>query len=151
MRRIVYAMHFRGQAARAGMDSKTLRATSTATSCTVTTLIKPSGLDTDIRPSDGDLAFFESELHLAGEDSFQEDGFISFGDESQHVLRFSTVANGHFTSSPEPGSITGTANWKIEGGSGQFAGASGFISSTFVLTESGDLNDIQSGLIFLPD
>ena len=47
--------------------------------------------------------------------------------------------------------MAGTVSWKIEGGSGQFAHAQGFITSNFLLTESGDLSDYQSGLIFLPE
>ena len=151
MRQIVYTMHFRGQAVPAGTDPKVLRATTSATSCTVTTKIELSGLNTEVKASEGELAFLESQLHLVGPDSFREDGSITFGEDAEHILQFSTIGEGHFTSSPEPGTIAGTASWRIEGGKGQFARASGFITSTFVLTQSGDLSDVQSGLIFLPD
>lgn len=151
MRQLVYAMHFRGQAARTGGDPKALRATSSATSCTVNTTIRPSGLDAELTAADGDLAFFESELRITGPDCFEESGFITFGDEADHVLRFSTLGQGHLTSGVAPGTMAGTVSWKVEGGAGQFARAQGFITSTFLLTDSGDLSDYHSGLILLPD
>mgnify|MGYP001164784312 CR=1 FL=1 len=151
MRQIVYTMHFRGQAAPTAIDPKVLRATSSATSCTVSTTIRTSGLATDVKAGEGDLAFFESEMRLTGPDSFEETGTISFGDETDHLLHFSTLGHGHLTPSLEPGTMAGTISWKVEGGAGQFAGARGLTTSTFVLTDSGDLSDFHSGLIFLPD
>jgi len=97
------------------------------------------------------LAFLESALRITGPDSFQEDGTIAFGDDSEHLLRFSTLGHGYFERSVEPGILAGTASWKVDGGQGQFAAASGYISSTFTVSESGELNDVHCGLIFLPD
>ena len=151
MRQLVYAMHFRGQAAKAATDPMVLRATSSATSCIVNTTIKESGLDAELKPAEGDLAFLESELRITSPDSFEQSGVITFGDETDHVLRFSTVGKGHFTSDMAPGVMAGTVSWKVQGGEGQFARAQGFITSTFLLTESGDLNDYHSGVIFLPE
>jgi hypothetical protein len=151
MRKILYVMHFIGRRSQASADSQSLRTTSSATSCLVSTMIQPGGLQTDLKASDGGMAFLESELHLTGSDSFREDGMIVFGEESEHVLRFSTVGQGHMEASPEDGTMAGTAVWKVEGGEGQFAAACGFISSTFTLTETGELSDFQSGLIMLPD
>ena len=150
MHRVTYTMHFRGQATSAGGDPKILKATSSATSSTVTTIISSAGLDTRVKPEDGQLVFFESEVRLTGPDSFEESGSITFGDDTDHLLRFSTIGRGHLAPNLEPGVMAGTVCWKIEGGEGQFAGAQGFITSTFLITESGDLNDYQSALIFLP-
>jgi hypothetical protein len=88
MRRILYTMQFKGRISQAVLDSKSLRTTGSATSCTVTTTVRPSGVEGDIRPSHGDLAFLDSELRVTGVDSFQEDGAIFFGDDSENVLRF---------------------------------------------------------------
>jgi hypothetical protein len=143
-------MHFRGQATRAGGNPKLLKATSSGTSSTVTTIISAAGLESHVKPEDGQLAFFESEVRLTGPDSFEESGTITLGDDGDHLLRFSTIGQGHLSPSLEPGIMAGTVSWKIEGGEGQFAGAQGFITSTFLITESGDLSDYQSALIFLP-
>lgn len=151
MRQLVYTMHFRGQAAPAAADPNVLRETSTATSCVVNTTIRESGLDSELKAAEGELAFLEAELHIISPGSFQQSGIITFGDETDHLLRFSTLDKGHFTSGIAPGLMAGTVSWKIEGGSGQFAHAQGFITSNFLLTESGDLSDYQSGLIFLPE
>ena len=151
MRTILYTMHFRGRISAASSDSKSLRTTGSATSCTITTTVLPSGVEADVRASEGDLAFLDSELRVTGSDSFQEDGIIAFGDDSEHLLRFSTIGEGHLTACLDPGTMAGTVICNINGGKGQFVAASGFINSTFTLTESGELNDHQSGLIFLPE
>src|SRR5713101_4258576 len=151
MRKILYTMRFRGQASPAAAESEVLRTTGSATSCVVSTIIRRVGMETDFGASEGDLAFFESELRVTGPDAFQEGGTITFGDDSEHVLRFSTVGDGHITSSLEPGTMAGTASWKVEGGEGQFASASGFITSSFTISDSGERTDFHCGLIFLPE
>ena len=150
MRQILYTMHFRGQTSLAANDSDVLRTTGSATSCVVSTVIRRSGVETDVHASDGDLAFIESELRVTGPDEFQEDGTISFGDANEHILRFSTVGQGHVTTGVEPGTMAGTASWKVDGGEGQFAAARGFISSAFTISDSGERSDFHCGLIFLP-
>jgi hypothetical protein len=108
-------------------------------------------MQTDLKASDGDLAFLDSKLRVTGPDVFQEEGTITFGDDSEHVLRFSTVGQGHVAPGHEPGSMAGTASWKVESGEGQFASARGFITSTFTISGSGERSDFQCGLIFLPE
>jgi hypothetical protein len=151
MRKIPYSMHFRGRISSAIENSKSLRTTSTAASCTIRTLVGPDGLEADIRGSQGELAFLESELRVTGPESFRERGTIAFGHQNEHVLRFSTLGEGHLHTGPEPGTMAGTVSWKIDGGDGQFASASGLISSTFTFTESGEISDFHCGLILLPD
>jgi hypothetical protein len=114
-------------------------------------MIRPSGVQADLQPSDGDLAFFESELRVTGPGGFQEDGTITIGEDSEHLLRFSTVGEGHLTADVEPGMMAGTASWKVDGGEGQFAAARGFITSTFTINDTGERSDFQCGLIFLPE
>ena len=149
MRQILYTMRFRGQTSPAAAHSQVLRTTGSATSCVVCTTIRASGVQTDLQVADGDLAFFESELRITGPDEFSEDGTITFGDESEHLLRFSTVGRGHVAPGIEPGTMAGTASWKVEGGEGQFAAARGFITSNFTINDSGERSDFHCGLIFL--
>ena len=128
-----------------------MRTTGSATGCVVHTSIQSTGVESHLTPADGDLAFFESELQITGGDEYQEKGLITFGDESEHSLRFSTLGHGHMAPGPEPGTTAGTASWKVEGGEGQFALAGGFITSMFTISRSGERSDFQCGLIFLPD
>ena len=151
MRTIFYTMHFRGQTSPTTADPKVLRTTASATSAVLTTQIRSSGVESNFQALDGQLAFMESELRLAGPTSFQGDGTISLGDESEHVLRFSVVERGHFDPDIEPGTMTGTSSWKVEGGEGQFSGARGFITSAFIITGSGEFSDYQLGLLFFPN
>jgi hypothetical protein len=109
------------------------------------------GVETNLKASDGDLAFMESELRLTGPEEFEENGEIAFGDDSEHVLRFSTAGMGHMVRGPEPGVMTGAASWKVEGGEGQFTDAQGFITSNFTIDESGERSDFHCGLIFVPE
>jgi hypothetical protein len=110
-----------------------------------------SGVQSDLKPSGGDLAFFESELRVTGPDEFEEDGTITFGGDSEHQLRFSTVGRGHVAPGVEPGAVAGTSSWKVEGGEGQFAAARGFITSNFTVNGTGERSDFHCGLIFLPE
>jgi hypothetical protein len=150
MQKIVYTMHFVSQTSRTPDEMEVLRSTGSATSCVLTTRIMPSGVQTDLQASAGGLAFFESELRVTGPEEFQENGEISFGDESEHVLRFSTVGPGHLDLGLEPGVMAGTASWRVEGGEGQFTDARGFIASNFTISSSGERSDFHCGLIFLP-
>jgi hypothetical protein len=76
---------------------------------------------------------------------------IAFGWRSEHVLRFSGRGEGQLNPGAEPGTMAGTASWKIQGGEGQFREATGFITSTFTITNSGELSNFHCGLIFLPE
>jgi hypothetical protein len=151
MRKILYNMHFRSQTSPVVDHSDMVRTTGSATGCVVRTTIRSSGVQADLQPADGDLAFFESELRVTGPDGFQEDGTITIGEDSEHLLRFSTVGEGHLIADVEPGMLAGTASWRVDGGEGQFAAARGFINSTFTISDRGERSDFHCGLIFLPE
>jgi hypothetical protein len=96
-----------------------------------------------------DGARFESEVLFAGDMSFREQGTISFAAGSD--LYFRTLGTGSLVRSPQPGLRHGTVTWELDGGSGRFEHASGRITSTFTLTDDGEVADEQHGLIFLHD
>jgi hypothetical protein len=150
MRQIVYSMHFVSQTSRAPDRGEVLRTTGSATSCVLSTVILPSGVQTELKASAGELAFFESEIRVTGPDKFEENGEISFGDDSEHVLRFTTLGEGHLARDLQPGVMAATASWKIEGGEGQFTEARGFIASNFTINNAGERSDFHCGLIFIP-
>jgi hypothetical protein len=151
MQKILYTMHFISQTSRFPDRTKVLRTTGSATSCVVSTLVLASGVETNLKASDGELAFMESELRLTGPEQFEETGEITFGDDSEHVLRFSTAGAGHMVAGPEPGVTTGAVSWKVEGGKGQFTDAQGFITSNFTIDQSGERSDFHCGVIFVPE
>ena len=151
MQKLLYTMQVRGRTSRPSDPSKPLRTTGSAVSCILSTTISASGVRTDLTHSNGELAFFESELWLTASDEFQEAGEITFGDGTGHTLKFSSAGNGHVSPGFEPGMIAGAVSWQIEAGEGQFAGARGFITSNFTITASGDRCDLHCGVIFLPD
>jgi hypothetical protein len=151
MRKILYTMHFIGQTSRVAERPEALRTNSSATSCVVTTVVLSSGVQTELKPAAGELAFFESELRFAGPEEFQENGEIAFGDGTGHVLRFSTLGKGHMAPGPENGLMACAAIWKVEGGEGQFSQARGFIASNFTINDAGERNDFQCGLIFVSE
>jgi hypothetical protein len=64
-------------------------------------------------------------------------------------LRFRSLCRGQIGPSPEPGLRLGTAVCEIDGGSGRLASASGRITSSFLVSETGELTDHQLGLIFV--
>jgi hypothetical protein len=148
MRQLIYCMHFKGQSSPATNEPRRIRATSSATSCTVRTTVSPEGVAGSLEAAEGDLAFLEAEMHLTGAHTFSETGTITFGD--QHVLRVTSAYEGHLGPSSVAQTVAGTVTWSVEGGEGQFANAHGQITSNFTLSESGEVNDYHFGVLFLP-
>src|SRR5215472_13768948 len=85
MKQIVYTMHFRGQASPSVEDAALLKTTGTGTSCTMETVVGPTGVETTLHPARGDLAFLESEVRLAGNEAFEGRGVLTFGDSGEHA------------------------------------------------------------------
>jgi hypothetical protein len=151
MKQIFYTLHFRGQASRSAEDATLLKTTATGTSCTMETVVGPTGVETTLHSAPGDLAFLESDVRLAGQDGFEGRGVLTFGDAGEHEIRFATFQAGRLEPSAVPAVMAGTVSWRVEGGSGRFESATGFITSTFTLTSSGELSEYHCGLIFIAD
>jgi hypothetical protein len=149
MKQVMYAMQFKGSAAPKAGVSGGIKASTTAPSCTLSSVVGPDGLTGTLLPAaGGGNASFESEVTLTGETSFTEAGSIRFGD-SNHSLRFTTVGQGFLGKSPDAARQHGSVMWRVEGGEGQFAGASGLITSNFTLSATGEVTDNHFGLIFV--
>jgi hypothetical protein len=147
MRELLYAMRFTGQATPVGSAGHVLKATTTAPSATLTSRVGPAGLTSQLQPAAGEAATFESEVTFTGEASFQEIGTIGFG--NGHRLRFSSVGSGYLAPSVEPDRKHGAVMWRVEGGEGQFAGATGLITSNFFVGANLTVTDHHFGVIFL--
>jgi hypothetical protein len=159
MRQIIYMMQFNGQVTPVGTSPNVMKATTTAASCTLTTVVGPDGLRSTLEPAAGSQATFESEVTFvggfessevtsSGEGGFKETGTITFG-QGEHRLRFSTIGQGYIGPSAEPHLRQGAVMWRIEGGEGQFAGARGVITSNFTVSDSGEVSDHHMGVIFV--
>jgi hypothetical protein len=146
MKQIIYAIQFKGRAA-PGASPNVMKASTSASSTTVTTEIGAEGVHGSIKPAAGGKAEFESEVTLAGETSFLEKGSIRFGDGNR--LHFSTIEHGYLGDSADPKLKSGAVMWRVDGGEGQFAGATGFITSNFTLSDAGEITDNQFGVIFV--
>ncbi|MGH7914520.1 MAG: hypothetical protein ACREPW_07725, partial [Candidatus Binataceae bacterium] len=59
------------------------------------------------------------------------------------------VGQGYLGGSADPKLKSGAVMWKIESGEGQFAGASGYITSNFTMDEAGHVTDHQFGVIYV--
>ncbi len=147
MREIIYCMQFKGTATPGG-ETGVMKATTSATSCSIKTVIGPDGVTGTFIPAEGGLAYFESQVRMTGADTFQEDGSITFGEEDDS-LKFSTVGQGYI--GPQAGSTTmaGAVSWKVESGEGQFQDATGLITSNFSVDASGQVIDHQFGVIYV--
>jgi hypothetical protein len=148
MRQIFYVMQFSGRAMPVGGSSNVIRATTSAASCSLTTTVGTDGVSTSLQPATGGNAAFESEVTVTGENSFVESGTIRFG-EGNHRLRFTTVGQGYLAASADPKLRHGSVIWTVEEGEGQFAGASGLITSNFTISETGEVIDHHFGIIFI--
>ena len=146
MKQIIYAMQFKGKAG-PGPSANVMKAVTSASSTTITTEIGAEAIHATIKAAQGGKAEFESEVTLTGETAFLEKGTIRFGDGNR--LQFSTVEHGYLGDSADPKLKSGAVMWRVDGGEGQFAGATGFITSNFTLSDAGDITDNQFGVIFV--
>lgn len=145
---ILYTMQFKGQASPANDAGTVLKATTTAPSCMIRTVVGANGVSGSLQPTEGGQGHFESQVTFTGETSFQEEGSITFGD-TPHRLYFSTVGQGYIRPSADPQLKHGSVIWKVERGEGQFAGATGLITSNFFVSSTGEVTDNHFGVLFV--
>lgn len=148
MRQIMYALRFAGQATPAGPDGNVLHARTSSPSSTMTSRVGANGLDGAIDATPGDTATFTSEVTFTSDTEFLETGAITFGDG--HVLHFSTVGSGCLLPSADPARKHGAVMWRVDRGEGQFAGASGLITSNFFVDGQLGVVDHHFGVILVP-
>lgn len=145
---LTYSLEFRGHIS---VDGDGLVVHASAPSCTHQTQLADDGIAARFFFGDsGDEALLESRLLVDEEGTFSAVATIDFG--HGHRLWGRTLDNGRLAGSADEHLRHGTATIHIVGGTGQFAGATGRITSNFVLSDTGDLTDNQLGMVFLqPD
>lgn len=147
MRHLVFALQFRGNAGPvAGSDGKRLWARTAASSQTLRTTLDTHAVRASVEPGPGS-ASFESEVEVLEDGSFREAGTIIYGGAG-HV-RFRTLGRGVLGASGIDGLQRGAVIWEVEGGDGEFAGASGLITSNFSVDGAGEVLDSQFAQLFL--
>jgi hypothetical protein len=96
-----------------------------------------------------DSLSYRTQVTFTGETTFTETGTISAG--GQDELDIVTVGEGTLAPSADPELMHGSVIWRITQGRGRFEGASGLITSNFLLTpSSGDVDEQQVAVVFLP-
>jgi hypothetical protein len=148
MRQVIYALRFTGQATPAGPDGNVLHASTSSPSTSITSQIGGNGLTGTIEGAPGDEATFTSEVTFTSETDFLETGTITFGDGN--TLRFSTVGSGYLAPSADPARKHGVVMWRVMNGEGQFACASGLITSNFFVDDQLGVVDHHFGVLLLP-
>jgi hypothetical protein len=118
MAELVFAMELRGNAAPVEGREGTFRAQTTG------------------RGPGGERVTFESEVVLGGE-GFNETGSIDYSGRGK--VRFQTKGVGYIEPSPVSDLQCGAVIWRITEGEGEFRGASGYITSNFTFSASGEL------------
>ena len=99
------------------------------------------------RGSTGETVHFTSEVVLHGE-TFHETGRIEY--VGRGAVQFETVGAGCLGPSPLPDTQWGAVIWRITGGDGAFQDASGYITSNFTVSASGDVVDNHYVRMVLP-
>lgn len=147
MKQVIYVMQFKGGAVPNASKPGVIKASTSASSCNVSSIVGNEGVVGTIQPAAGGKASFESEVTMLGDTSFGEVGTISFG--GKNSLHFSTVGQGYLDKSADPALQHGSVMWRVDSGEGQFAGASGLITSNFTLSTTGEVTDNHFGVIFV--
>ncbi len=109
----------------------------------------------EVRAADGsspgiDSLAYQTHVTFTGESTFTETGTISAGD-GEIEMDIVTVGEGTLGPAADPELLQGSVIWRIARGRGRFEGASGLITSNFLLRPAnGELDDRQVAVVFLP-
>jgi hypothetical protein len=141
MQRITVTGHFRGEAAApSGEPPQTdPRATSVAIKA-----VMEDGSDAGI-----ERASYENHVVYTGESTFREKGTIRLG-EGDDELQIATLVDGTLGPSAQADVLHGAVLYRITAGGGRFDGASGLITSNFLLwPETGEFEERQVAIVFV--
>ncbi|HYJ03886.1 MAG TPA: hypothetical protein VEX43_02055 [Chthoniobacterales bacterium] len=155
MRGLIYALQFIRPAGSNPAGEPTL-----AASVRITTAITTEGVSGEVETLDEYQTAVMQNTAVVNPDgkTFTESGTITFGDPAEgNRLHFSSIGVGYIDvyPCPEPPYTAGTVMWKVDAGEGFFAGATGAITSNFLIDlskqgDEGELIDHHFGVIYLP-
>jgi hypothetical protein len=139
---ITFSLQFRGQVAEFEGE---LRKQARAPGCALVTSLTADGPAGRFVWAPGDEeALLESTLRFQDERRFDEAGTIAFA--RGNILRIR--GRGRLAPSANPDLRQGTIVWRIEDGDGHFQGATGLITSNFLLSATGDVTENQLAVVF---
>jgi len=147
MTELVFALQFKGKALPAEGVERKLTAKTTAGSQILRTTVTAKGIQAKLESRPGPRVTFESEVQITGEGTFVEVGRISYGKAGR--LTFKTVGQGVLGPSGIDGLQRGAVIWEVTEGTGQFAGATGLITSNFTVGSKGEVVDNHYVRLFL--
>ena len=154
MRRLIYALQFVRPAGTSPGGEPIV-----AASARVTTVITPAGVNGEIETLDQyQTALVQVTAVHNPDGTFTESGTITFGDPAEgNRVQFSSIGVGYINvyPCPEQPFTAGTVMWKVDQGEGFFDGATGAITSNFLVDGSapkdeGELIAYHFGVIYLP-
>ena len=142
MRPTTFSLQFRGQVAQSDGG---LRKRASAPGWALVTSLTAEGPDGQFVWAPGDEeALLDSTLEFQDECRFDEAGEIVFAVGNSLRIR----GHGRLAPSTDPDLRQGTVVWSIDGGEGHFDGATGLITSNFLLSATGDLTENQLAVVF---
>jgi hypothetical protein len=141
MQRLTIATHFRGEATQPAGEPPQVDVKSNAQSIRANAA---GGPDPEL-----DSLSYQTHVTFSGETTFTETGTISAGGPDE--LEIDTVGEGTLAPSADAELMHGSVIWRIVRGRGQFEGASGLITSNFLLSPgTGAVDERQVAVVFLP-
>lgn len=148
MKELVFALKFKGKAHPVqGVEGK-LAAKTTAAGQVLRTVLTAKGVQAKAESRPGPRATFESEVQMTGVGTFVENGRIRYGKAAG--VTFKTAGHGVLGASGVDGLQRGAVIWEVTEGRGQFAGATGLITSNFTVGSKGEVVDNHYVRLFLP-
>ena len=147
MQRLTYVLRFHRPPSDGGAEAAT-----TAQGTVVTTHIKATGVTSQVAPIDGGTATLDLQYAQNGDQTlFFEWGTVTFDDDAASSLMFASIGAGTIGAADVDGFSHGTVMYCVDAGTGQFEGATGLITSNFLVdTTTNELVDTQLGIIRLP-
>lgn len=104
----------------------------------------PAGVD-DVLRQNGSSASMSATVETDEYGGFTETGEIRFG---AGTIRYVSRSEGFIEETEEADIQQGCVIRRIDGGSGIFEGATGYIASTFTVDEDANFRDSQSAVVF---
>jgi hypothetical protein len=154
MRRLIYALQFVRPVGTVPGGEPIV-----AASASITTAITPAGVNGEIETLDQyQTAVVQVTAVHNPDGTFTESGTITFGDPAEgNRVHFSSIGVGYIDvyPCPEEPFTAGTVMWQVDQGEGFFDGATGAITSNFLVDGSkpkdeGELIAYHFGVIYLP-
>lgn len=144
---LTYVLQFRRPPKKPGGEEPP----TTASGLRVTTLLEDGMISARLEPVQGDLAVLDLHFRLNYDETlFFESGTVAFGsDPGASTLAFSSVGTGSVLGTPAADGFShGVVMWAIDSGTGALAGATGAITSNFLVNlQTEELIDNHLGVV----